>query len=209
MKNFLFTLILMVGSVYSYGQLNPVSNLTWFHGYEYPYNFYNLQWNSPEAGTEDTLVGYNVYRNNVLWRFQADSSVYCMPSFCPDPDFLVMEEFWIKVTAVYNYNQIESAATDSILDHGIAIGIPDDKGAAVAVLSNPVKPGESIWLKCSGLVSGGKILLLNSLGQIKAELTLVAGQSAIEWNAGHLPGGMYYLVLTAGQSRQVTKIIVQ
>jgi hypothetical protein len=208
MKKFLFTLLLLAASVYSYGQLNPVANLTWYHGYEYPYNFYNLQWTVQEVAAEDTLRGYNVYRNNVLWRFQPDSAVYCMPVLCPDPDFLLMEEFWIKVTAVYNYNLAESAATDSILDHGIAIGMTEKTGATVEMLSNPVHSGESIRLKCN-TESGGKILLLNSLGQVSAECSLPAGHSMIEWNACYLRKGMYYLRLNGGNSHNATKIIVQ
>jgi hypothetical protein len=209
MKNFLVALFLLAASGYSYGQLNPVANLTWFHGYEYPENFYNLQWNAPQVAPGDTLAGYNVYRNNVLWRFQADTALYCMPFFCPDPDFLLMEEFWIKVTAVYNQNHVESAATDSILDHGIAIGVKEKGRETFEILTNPIKPGETIRLRWNTPATGGKILLLNSLGIVCAECILPGGLSAFDWNAGNLRKGVYYLAADPGKPCTVKKVIVQ
>lgn len=56
-------------------QLNPVQNLTWMHYYDYPNNFFELQWEAP-AQPHDELLGYNIYRNNELYRFQTETSVY-------------------------------------------------------------------------------------------------------------------------------------
>ena len=58
-----------------FAQLNPVQNLSWVHYYDYPNNFFELQWEAP-AQPHDELLGYKVYRNNELYRFQTETSVY-------------------------------------------------------------------------------------------------------------------------------------
>ncbi len=58
-----------------FAQLNPVQNLSWMHYYDYPNNFFELQWEAP-AQPHDELLGYKVYRNNELYRFQTETSVY-------------------------------------------------------------------------------------------------------------------------------------
>ena len=71
-KLLLFALFSGLFCFHSFGQNNPVENLTWSQSYVYMHNFFELDWDEP-ATPHDELIGYNVYRNDELYRFQTDN----------------------------------------------------------------------------------------------------------------------------------------
>ncbi len=134
----LFTILIVFKS--SFGQLNPINNLEWNHWYICPNNYFELSWDLPNP-SQDTLVGYNIYRETDLYRFQTSTSLYNTEygSNC-DLDFLVYnggQDFWIHVTAVYNSTQRESNYNDSAHCEGLAIGINERLGSKIRLFPNP------------------------------------------------------------------------
>ena len=72
-KTTLFLIIFL--SIFNkfYGQINPVQNLSYSQNY-YLGNWFNLTWAEPEL-PHDTLLGYNIYRDGLFYRFQTEN--YC------------------------------------------------------------------------------------------------------------------------------------
>ena len=128
MKKLMSTAVFTLLSVLAFGQLNPVNNLMYEHWYNGAsvcpsYNCFSLDWDEPEVSAQDTLVGYNIYRDSELWRFQDYRGLGCseaMPD-CPDASFINFDNFWMKVKAVYNTVHLESPAIDSALFVGVLI----------------------------------------------------------------------------------------
>lgn len=142
-KKTFFILALFLISLSSYSQFHPIKNLSWSQWYNYPNNFYTLKWSPPDTSFNDTLIGYNIYRNNELYRFWPDTiAQHIIPqdtSFGGD-EFLYLNEgaeFFIHVTAVYNFNHIESIYNDSALCHGAALKIVDIKEELIRIYPNP------------------------------------------------------------------------
>lgn len=104
-KSLSFISILFLISQFLFGQINPVQNLVWEHFYDdqnYE-NIFSLQWEEPET-PHDELMGYNIYRNNELYRFQSEIGLACAPQFGHfDCEFLNynMGVFTGHVAAVY------------------------------------------------------------------------------------------------------------
>ncbi len=123
-------LILFFGlTIQIFGQLNPVNNFDWDHDYIYPpgSNYFTLSWEIPDSST-DSLIGYNIYGGNELYKFQTYIGAYCREYDSTDCDFMynfLEEGDYIKVTAVYNSPPQESIAVDSAIFWGLAIGIED------------------------------------------------------------------------------------
>ena len=123
----------------SFGQLNPINNLNWEHWYVCPNNYFNLNWEPPNI-SQDTLMGYNVYRNNELYRFQTETILNHdeYGGNCGE-DFVVYigGDFWIHVTAVYNSTYLESDYNDSAYCGGYLIGIKEMKPYQLSLCPNP------------------------------------------------------------------------
>ncbi len=208
MKKSIVVLWFLCAASLSYGQLNPVRNLTWLHWYVYPNNFYSLSWEVPLPSSTDTLAGYQVYRDDSLWRFQTATNLFCIENNCQDPGFLFFYPFWIKVTAVYNYNKVESELNDSVFDHGYAIGIQERANNMVHLLSNPVKPGEMIKFTVSETLSGGRAVLINSLGMKVCEIRIPSQPATFVMDSRGLPSGLYYLNIRGNNIRSTQKIMI-
>jgi len=143
MKKLTFSLIAsLVFLINTYGQLNPVNNLAWQHWYTMPNNFFRLTWAPPDS-SQDTLVGYNVYRENELFRFQTDNFLnheeYGIGNV--GDTFITYNYlgFWMHVTAVYNNTHTESGYIDSAHCDGVAIGINEPKNISKLIYPNPAK----------------------------------------------------------------------
>lgn len=115
MKNRLpfLILLLLFYSGFMKAQYNPIQNLSWSHGYDYPHNCFSLSWTAPEL-SNDSLIGYNIYRNDSLYLFTSETAFVCNPCIgMPETDFCnfiwfnIDEGFTICVKAVYEGN-IES-----------------------------------------------------------------------------------------------------
>ncbi len=198
----------MLAASLSYGQLNPVRNLSWLHWYDYPNNFYSLSWEVPLPSSTDTLAGYRVYRDDSLWRFQTATNLFCIENNCQDPGFLLFYPFWIKVTAVYNYNMVESELNDSVFDHGYAIGVGEKAGNMVRLLANPVSHGEMITFTVSETLSGGRAVLLNSLGMKVREIIIPSQPVPVGMDSRGLPPDLYYLTIGNNRARSTQKIMI-
>ncbi len=209
MKKLIFTTLLLTASLLSFSQLNPVSNLTWTHWYDYPCNFYSLQWSAPNATSTDTLQGYNVYRNDTLWRFQQNTGVSCIPWNCTDPDFLQIMPFWIKVKAVYNASHLESAAIDSAFDMGIAISISEKGNEPVKIITNPISKGEPIRMLFSSVSENRKVTLFDALGTVVREESVPGSATVFETATSGLPSGVLYLSIRDGKITKVQKIMIR
>jgi len=197
-------------STVAFGQLNPVQNLNWWHVYDYPENYYSLSWDAPVV-SPDTLIGYNVYRNNVLWRFQNQTGLHCIEGSCPDPGFLIGHGCWIKVTAVYNYNNIESSENDSIWDYGIALNVSGKLALeSVLIAPNPLERGEMLHLLFNESLSyeNCRLILTDNVGENVYE-SIVSGKNlSMELSTSDLRAGVYYLTLINGKSMVTKKIII-
>jgi len=76
MKTKLLFFLFFIAFMFSaFGQNNPVENLTFSQSYEYPNNFFELNWEEP-AQPHNELLGYNIYRNDELFRFQTETTLY-------------------------------------------------------------------------------------------------------------------------------------
>jgi hypothetical protein len=127
----------------SFGQINPVVNLTWFQEYTNMQNFFELSWQEP-ASPHGALVGYNVYRGNDFYRFQTETSVrYLQAAVYPnntDITFLLYNnglEFDMHVTAVYNPGNVESGYTETAFTLGAALKTTNFNNEIVKLYPNP------------------------------------------------------------------------
>lgn len=150
MKLKFILLLVIIFGVKSFGQINQVENLTWSHWYDYPNNFFELQWEAPTQ-PHDELVGYNIYRNNEWFRFQTETSLYNLYSDVHgfisncDIDFLTVDNqnqpyesaISVHVTAVYNPNHIESDYSQTVFVEGFMLSINDHTKSKTTVFPNP------------------------------------------------------------------------
>lgn len=134
----------------SFGQNNPIENLSFTQSYQMPNNFFELYWDEP-LQPHNELIGYNIYRNNELYRFQTESSLYNFYSVlygyvsnC-EQDFLIYfnpieqnyGEFEIHVTAVYNPGHIESNYLQTTHCYGFALNTNNFNQEKVLLFPNP------------------------------------------------------------------------
>ncbi|SRX75404.1 T9SS type A sorting domain-containing protein [Aequorivita antarctica] len=137
MKTITFTVgLFLLFTFQSFGQINPVLNLTWEQSYIFPNNIFELAWEEP-ASPHDELIGYNVYREDELYRFQTETSLN--NANCGE-DFLYYgngEAFYAHVTAVYNPGAVESDYTETVLVGGLVIGIKEYTTQKAILYPNP------------------------------------------------------------------------
>lgn len=188
-KLIIFTILLI--SLGATAQINPVMNLQWNHWYSTPYNLFELSWSPPLHSANDTLKGYRVYRNNLLYRFQTDTVLHHSTWYDNNTqeDFIILSfhSFYIHVTAVYNSNFIESIYTDSAYVSGVYMGIEKPLEHEILTFPNPAK--EIINLKM-GIYKDFHLTIFNQLGQIVLEKKLSQGDNSI--NIQNLSQGIYF-----------------
>ena len=142
MKKTVFTVaIFFIFSFNSFGQTNPIENLTWSAWYVFQHNYFILEWEEP-AQPHDELIGYNVYRENELYRFQTENSLYNLEddSNC-EVEFLLFNEgqpFYAHVTAVY-IRDIESDYTEDVLVDGAVLNINENNEQKAILYPNPTR----------------------------------------------------------------------
>ena len=185
-----FTLLFFVGlSMHIYAQLNPVNGLNWQQWYQSPHNYFDLSWGEPNA-SQDTLVGYNIYRNHDLYRFQTDTRLYHLQygENCSD-DFLSYPDggFWIHVTAIYNSSHQESVYTDSIYSPGAAMTINNLGYQKGKLFPNPTDGKLNVDYK--SIIS---ISLINQTGKLLKEF-----KPDSQIDLGNIPKGVYFIKLIA------------
>lgn len=186
----------------SNSQINPVLNLTWEQTYVSPNNYFILSWDEPES-PHDELIGYNVYREDELYRFQTENSLYHLEnsSNC-DVDFLIYEdgrEFYAHVTAVYNPGPVESDYTETVLVEGAAINVAEFKYQKATVYPNP----------SNGIINIGnkdldKIQVYDITGKKIKEFT-----AKTQIDLSDVSKGIYFLNLISEKGISVNKVILE
>ncbi|MCK4568894.1 MAG: T9SS type A sorting domain-containing protein [Bacteroidales bacterium] len=163
----------------------------------------------------DTLVGYNVYRETELYRFQTETSLYHTPaaSNCGE-DFVCYnggESFWMHVTAVYNSTLQESDYIDSAYCYGYAVGIIENINQEYKAYPNPFTTSTTIEYELTE-PSRVQLTIYNAIGgvvYVAQEGIKQQGKHTFTWTPERLPDGMYYGVLRSEEGVAVVKLIKQ
>jgi len=204
-----FFLVFISGSI---AQINPVENLTWYQVYESPNNYFELRWEEP-AQPHGELLGYNVYRNNELYRFQTETTVYnlnvplygevsnCSLMFlgADNQNQPFLNGIDMHVTAVYGPGQTESDHLQTVHSGGLALAKSNFVSEKAVLFPNPT----------TGMVNIGnqnlsKIELYDTSGKMvkafvpQAQIDLVG-----------LSKGMYLIKLFSDQGVLTDKIILE
>jgi type IX secretion system substrate protein len=204
MKTKLLILFLTL-SVQSFAQINPVENATWAHGYENMHNLFELKWDEP-LQPHNNLLGYNIYRNNELYRFQTETSLYHLyvdlygyVENCSE-DFLMYGEgegFDIHVTAVYE-GQVESDYLQTFHDDGLLLVTAGFANEKAVLYPNPTKGILNIGNK-----NLKNIVVYDVSGKI---IKAFAPESQIDLSS--LSKGLYIIKLFGERETIVDKIVI-
>lgn len=205
-KSLLFWISIVGGTLCASAQLNPITDLYLEQGYDYGSgNSLYMNWQVPEP-SEDTLVGYNVYRETELYRFQESAELYFVQfgggsSNC-GVDFLFfhdMQQFYVHVTAVYGSEHRESIYTDSVYVHGPLLNTTDFQKAKPIVFPNPT----------SGLLSiNFNTLKTITVYDLKGKMVKTM-QPSSQVDISSLKPGIYFLKLATDGGVSVQKIILE
>lgn len=205
-------LITLVFNSVSFGQNNPVENLTWSQTYEYPNNFFELQWEVP-AEPHDEIIGYNIYRNDELYRFQTETSLYSLYSdvygFVSNCDIMFLgldnqnqpyqDGFEIHVTAVYNPGPTESGYLQTAYCYGLALNAKNFIAEKAILFPNPTNGVLNIGNK-----NLDKIVVCDLSGKV---IKAFAPGSQID--LGDLPKGLYVIKLFSEREVIIDKIVIE
>lgn len=213
MKKIVLICILNILVVVAYGQLNPIKNLQFSHFYQFPNNCYSLSWSPPDSSLTDTLIGYNIFRDDSLYSFTTSTAHYCDPcigdtnsSFC---DFIMFNNGWfyIHVTAVYNLSHSESLYNDSADFGGIVIGLNELNSKFSASISPNPFSTETIF-KTNQNLKNASMIIYNSLGKEVRQLRNINQQTTTIFRK-NLPRGLYFIRLTENNKTiAIEKVVI-
>lgn len=191
-------------------QLNPIQNLSWMHYYDYPNNFFELKWEAP-AQPHDELLGYNIYRNNELYRFQTETSVYNLNTQvfgivtnCPT-DFLSFNNqgqpspngFDMHVTAVYS-----SGAESDYLQTEHCVG-PLLASATFQSTKSLLYPNPTSGILFLHNQKYTEVLVYSTSGQV-----VLREQHSSQLDLSSFPKGIYWVKLISENNIQQEKVWV-
>ena len=214
MKKLIIILIWNLPVLLSYGQANPIKNLMFSQSYVTPYNCYDLSWSPPDSSLTDTLVGYNIYRNNTLYRFTTDLYQRCdlcigdtATTYCSNFYNLKYGHFKMHVNAVYNMSHIESTYNDTAEFMGLATRVNEIKNNfSFSISPNP-------FSTFTTLISGfsfkdATLTIYNSFGTPVRQVKNISGQT-ITLQRENLSSGLYFLRLTQeNKTLRTDKLVV-
>jgi hypothetical protein len=215
-KIIIFCLIILTGLTVK-AQLNPVNNLYWSTDFSQSDQSMcdTLSWNKPAQSLTDTLIGYNIYQNNILYEFTTDTLHTChgclydfSSSFCFFIGYSGHQDFYIHVTAVYNLSHTESDYNDSIYwnFNMWPIGIKEMINTN-STISSIIQSNSSIMIKFTQSVNNGTLILSNYLGQKIYEMNFKKEENEINFNSPD--SGLYFLSLMTNKDKIVRKIIIK
>ena len=207
-KALYFLLLFLISPAYA--QLNPVQNLSWMHYYDYPNNFFELQWEAP-VQPHDELLGYNIYRNNELYRFQTETSVYNLNTQvfgivtnCTT-DFLFFNNqgqpspngFDMHVTALYS----SGAESDYLqTEHCVGPLLASTNFTQKQTLVYPNPTSGVLYLNNQKF---DEVLVYSTSGQV-----LLREQQCSQLDLSSLPKGLYVVQLVSQQENRQEKVWV-
>ena len=215
MKIKLITLILATFLSFSgKAQLNPINNLSFTHTYVMPYNCFSLSWELPELSVTDSLVGYNIYRNNDLYEFTTEMYHSCSPCFglqvVPFCEFMNYNwgDFYIHVTAVYNSIHRESIYNDSVNFGGIMLGIGENPASRKLAIQDVFQGSSSLRIEFNEPVESGEMIISDLLGQKTQQLTIKNQKNVLIGTSGY-PGGIYLLNIRTNKESLIRKLVLK
>lgn len=206
-KLVLFTFLMGACNLPVFGQNNPVENVIWSYTHEIFHDFFELTWDQT-AEPHSELIGYNIYRNNELFRFQTDvglyniySPVYGFISNC-STEFLDYDGgngFDIHVTAVYNPGPTESDYLQTAHCLGLVLKNTDFKQQKAILFPNPT----------NGILNIGnenleKILMYDVSGKMVGEFA-----PEVQINVSNLSKGLYIIKLFSDKGVILEKVVIQ
>jgi hypothetical protein len=222
MKNLYPTLsiLLVLSCHFLTAQINPINNLYFHSTYDAwnsncpQYNCHTLSWLEP-ADSEDTLVGYKLFKDHVFYKFTDTKNASCNGyAPCNYLDFYDDFPFWLTVKAVYNSDSTLSIATDSILIDDLAINIEDHKKQQVSLITNPINLGDNLLISIPPQhVETESIQIISQNGQIirqisTADLYQNQHELLIISTVG-FSRGIYFLRYSSENKVKSEKIIIQ
>lgn len=201
MKKLILTIAIILSLFFqSFGQVNPIENLTWSAWYEFPNNYFILEWEEPELPHDD-LIGYNVYRENELYRFQEETSLYHLEegSNCEE-EFLLFNDsgFFVHVTAVYHPDETESEYTQTIWVEGLALNLEETSVKTPILYPNPTTGILNIDFE-----NLNKIILIDIRGKVISE---IEPNSQIDLSS--FTKGIYFIKLVTNNKISTKKILI-
>ena len=208
-RKIFLTLLALTSSMVILAQLNPINNLYFSTWYQMPNNFFQLNWSPPDSSTIDSLVGYNIYRNNELYRFQTETSMHhlfledttCSENFLGG-DGVVTPPFYIHVTAVYNLGHIESLYNDSALCDGLALNTKEiqNNNITLKISPNPLNENSTITIHLDKSPNGEQLNIINEQGKVIKEMLLVSRITKINISDIPIKRGLYFCcIIDKGQ----------
>ncbi len=216
-NKFIFTLLLLTSSWTLLGQINPINDLYyqqtyWYQNYSCPYfNCFELSWSTPDS-SNDTLLGYNVYRNNDFWIFTEETDVSCSGySPCDHNDFYDPIPFWITVKAVYNIDSLESIVNDSVEVADLMINIKEINDNKVLLIKNPISIDENISLLIPNSESNNCTIKVYSInGQKIKELEFKqVTNSIISFSTSNMTQGLHLINIQLNGETFTKKIMIK
>jgi hypothetical protein len=187
----------------SNAQNNPINNLSWQQVYNFGNYTFALQWEEP-ALPHDQVIGYNIYRDDVLFRFQTEGYLTNM-GINPNcgPDFMYFESngdgFDIHVTAVYNPGPIESGYIQTEFAANNLLNIATSGKEKAILYPNPTKGLLNI-----GNENTNKIQVYDITGKRLAEFEAVA-----QIDLSNLSKGIYLIKLLSDNGVMIDKIVIE
>ncbi len=189
----------------SFGQISPVENLYYNGWYAEGSQQFELAW-EPPTPSDNSLVGYNIYRGNEFYGFQTETSLYYLtndlnnqPYYNCPLSFLEPAPFWAHVTAVYSPD-VESFFIDSVFVAGYILGIKEIKPLNKTVLY-PNPTSGKIFIDNKEVE---KIRLFNLHGKLVKEFGPV-----MQIDLSQFAKGIYLVKLITDEKTLVNKIIVE
>jgi len=196
------TVFLLTNSMVSIAQLNPIYGLSYDQYLHYgnvncpSYNCFILAWGIEDSA--DTLKGFNIYRNNVFWRFTEEQEISCgsgSGSCLYDDFFDHPSSFWVTVKAVYNCDSVESIANDSVLVSGLIIhdAIEEINENTPQILTNPAYENISILIPDIE-PKDYQIQVISQNGQLIKEYSMKnISNTVIYISTNQMSKGMYFI----------------
>ena len=207
MKKNISTIVLLLTIIFqSLGQINPVRNVTFEQSYENMHNIFQLNWDEPDL-PHNELIGYNIYRENELYKFQTENTLYYLYSSlgyitnCGE-DFLFYntgEAFVGHITAVYNSGQVESTYIETFDCSGFALDNKQFENQKAILFPNPTNGTLNIGNK-----NLNKIIIYDFTGNKIKEW-----KSESQIDLSNFSKGIYILKLISNNGILFDKVVIK